>query len=328
MRALQIGCSVVLEAETVFYVGDERIDDQVAIVQPTFDYATMDKTPLGLSDTLRDHFNDMANTIVQRGIGRGFTREDVIIDMPTLVTDFTSCYCCFKLVLDPRRRAELYRNWNCIDIHETRDVYIGLEDVCSDTTESSLFAKIIAKLPGCIYAAEGTIVIDVPHGTPPVVLNLAMHVRLGHCPCGYCIQMLKVGFWTFGSEVLLTYNNSSLSNHSQSLLRSCNDQLPATTPLLSQVVVGCLSADVHQRRVMDCLHIDAVYFLISNRRRSTDTDHFWPVLYSIIRSTRLTRSRSDPLYDGLEVVVQPAEMAFREGKVRFRWERKMGKRKR
>jgi hypothetical protein len=247
--------------------------------------------------------------------------------MPTLVTDFADRWC-FRLVVDPQRRAELYRNWNCIDIHQTYDVLIGLEDVCSDTMASSLLAKIIAKLPGCIYAAEGTIVIDVPHGTPPVVLNLAMHVLLAHCPCGYCIKMLEFGFWTFGSEVLLTYNQSSLFEYSQSLLRSCNDQLPATTPLLSQVVVGSLSAVVHQRRVLDCMHIDTVYFLMANLLRSTDTDHFWPVLYSIIRSTRLTRRRSDPLYDGLEVVVQPAEMAFREGKVRFRWERKMGKRKR
>jgi hypothetical protein len=60
MRTLQIGCSVVLEAETMFYVSYERIDDRVAIVHPTFDYATMDTTPLGLFDAVRDHFNDMA----------------------------------------------------------------------------------------------------------------------------------------------------------------------------------------------------------------------------------------------------------------------------
>ena len=78
-----------------------------------------------------------------------------------------------------------------------------LRDDAKDEPSSDL-AKLMLKLPLCMGNALPGLttasVLLVPHGTPLVVLQLAVHLQLGQCGCLECRQLIGVRFWNLGQS--------------------------------------------------------------------------------------------------------------------------------
>jgi hypothetical protein len=274
-----------------------------------FNYDTMYKTSSGLISLIRHAFNHYVYMAVIHAVNRNTAHLEMRV--PSV---FSHGYGSFELIMEASRIRELYTGWNCQQVFDRASTCVDLDNVIG----SPVLDHILAELPSCLGKARAIADIHVPHGTPPIVMNVAIHARLSNCRCARCLRLLRVPRWAFGSEVQAMYPKRALKLLAESLLRVCLPQPPTVSvPSLTKLIVSPAS-DIMLQSVLDSLHARAQDYLMNTFFRSPDQSHFWPLLHAMVDGITWGESR------GLE----PNAMLYANGKVRFFWGDTGGKRRR
>jgi len=101
----------------------------------------------------------------------------------------------FSVVFQPDLVESLLEESNCSRRPKKRFgdfPRVDMEQICGPATEESALKDLVTRLPDCVHVSLDIFPLNVPHGTPVIILHLALRYCMMKCGCFRCSSMMDV----------------------------------------------------------------------------------------------------------------------------------------
>ena len=220
----------------------------------------------------------------------------------------------FSVVFHPESVEAVLKKSNCVIRPEKESVgelrQIDLEQLCGPAMEESALTDLVSRLPDCLADNASVFPINVPHGTPAIILHLAIRYCMMKCSCYRCNTMKLENEWYVGNAV----SSAPELERKQTGHKFIGDQYP---PAL--VNANDLRSKPQVQWLMQFLSTKAMDYLLNTLSFEIHGDgNAYPLLQDIFDMCLVSGTPEDN------------ELCFSSTHIRFFWDDKInqGKRKR